>query len=98
MKLKLIAVILLFIKRFHIVLAYKWFMGALRIFLFAFLSLPVFAELNPDLLLKAERGDAASQYLIGIAYFGSVGVEKDYEKAFEWLLKSATQNFPDAQV
>ena len=46
---------------------------------------------------QAEQGDADAQYELGTRYqFGS-GVEKDYDKAAEWLIKAAKQGHSIAQ-
>jgi TPR repeat protein len=85
-------------KVLYIAFDYKRFIGIARIFLVTFFCLPAFAQLNPDLLSNAEKGNATSQHLVGIAYYGGLNVNQDYKKAFEWFLKSANQNFPDAQT
>ena len=45
----------------------------------------------------AEKGDAKSQYALGILYEYGYGVNKDLSKAKAWYLKSATQGNNDAQ-
>jgi TPR repeat protein len=44
----------------------------------------------------AERGEAVAQYYIGSMYRHGRGMDKDHEKALEWLGKSAEQGQPDA--
>ena len=34
---------------------------------------------------------------LGILYNEGKGVEKDYTRAYEWFLKAAKQNYPEAQ-
>jgi hypothetical protein len=46
----------------------------------------------------AKEGDPKSQYSLGIAYRqGGKVFSQDYGKAFEWLQKSANQDYPAAQ-
>lgn len=42
-----------------------------------------------ELEVLAEQGDSCSQNDIGICYLNGYGVEKDLQKAVEWLTKSA---------
>ena len=57
---------------------------------------------SPELLQKAENGDAYAQYNIGTCYdptFGGGGeVEKDAENALKWYRKSASQGNPYGQL
>ncbi len=47
----------------------------------------------------AEQGDANAQAKLGAMYLlGYDGIEKDEEKAAEWMLKAANQGVVDAQV
>jgi hypothetical protein len=50
-----------------------------------------------DIIVKAEQGDAESQYLL--AYCLQVGrpITQDYDKAIEWYTKAATQGHMKAQ-
>lgn len=50
-----------------------------------------------ELSAPAEQGNAAAQYLLGLAYYNGQGVQQDYSKAFEWLLKAAEQGNANAQ-
>jgi tetratricopeptide (TPR) repeat protein len=43
-------------------------------------------------LKLAERGKAKAQYAVGILYSQNLGVEKDFNKAYEWLSKAAAQD------
>ena len=43
-------------------------------------------------------GNIAAQYNIGVMYASGIGVERDYEKALEWLGKAALQGDEEAQV
>ena len=45
----------------------------------------------------AEFGDAIAQYKLGLMYYVGEGVNKNFELATEWLIKSAEQNYADAQ-
>ena len=46
---------------------------------------------------KAEKGDAASQLDLGMKYAKGEGVNRDYQEALNWCLKSAEQGNPLAQ-
>lgn len=50
------------------------------------------AEVNPDLLQKAESGDANAMYQLALYYLE----EKDVSHGLEWLKKSAEKGYPDA--
>ena len=51
-----------------------------------------------DIRAKAEKGDAQSQYELGLAFHnGSLGVAKDETEAAKWYRKAAEQNFANAQ-
>jgi hypothetical protein len=61
-----------------------------------------FEAKNYDSALKtlkplAEKGDAKSQYALGIMYEYGYGMNKDLPKAQAWYLKAATQGNIDAQ-
>lgn len=45
----------------------------------------------------AEKGDARSQYALGVLYENGYGVEKDLKQAAAWYLKAAKQGNTDAQ-
>jgi TPR repeat protein len=51
----------------------------------------------PELLPKAEAGDAEEQYWIGFFYYFGDGFGKDYDMAFQWFKKSAVQGNPKGQ-
>jgi hypothetical protein len=40
---------------------------------------------SPELVQKAEAGNAEAEYNLGACYYDGEGVTKDYEKAVEWL-------------
>jgi hypothetical protein len=46
----------------------------------------------------AEQGDAKAQAKLGAMYLLGNGVEKDEQKAAEWLLKAANQGHVEAQM
>ena len=52
---------------------------------------------SPELVKKAEAGDATAQWLLGCYYYGGVGVGKDEKEAVKWYAKSAEQGFAKAQ-
>jgi uncharacterized protein len=47
--------------------------------------------------IRAELGDAKSQFALGAMYYYGKGVSKDYVEAARWHLKSAEQGNADAQ-
>ena len=49
-----------------------------------------------DILKRAEEGDAACQYEIGMRFRRGDGVFEDDDESFRWLLKSAEQGYADA--
>jgi len=57
------------------------------------------AETPSALQSKAEKGDAAAQYRLSMAYyFGTEGFEKDLKTSLEWLGEAAHGNDAAAQV
>ena len=46
---------------------------------------------SPELVKKAEAGDAKAQFLLGACYYEGEGVEKDEKEAVKWYTKSAEQ-------
>lgn len=57
-----------------------------------------YQELAKKLSVLAEKGDAKSQYHLGVLYNDGKGVEKDYAQAASWYLKAAQQGHPKAQL
>jgi TonB family protein len=51
----------------------------------------------PELRKAAERGDAQSQYVLGLAYEFGKGVSVDPAQAVQWYRKAADQEYPGAQ-
>lgn len=47
---------------------------------------------------KADQGDAAAQFHLGVMYGNGRGVPQDYAQAVTWLRKAADQGFAEAQV
>jgi TPR repeat protein len=64
---------------------------------FILVSIAAFAQVNTELLKKAELGDAEAQTGLGFLYYDGEGVPQDYKKAFEWLSKAAEQGNALAQ-
>ncbi|TNE29913.1 MAG: sel1 repeat family protein [Alphaproteobacteria bacterium] len=57
------------------------------------------AETADKLRSKAEKGDAAAQYRLSMAYyFGTNGFEKDVRTSLEWLSDAAQGNDAQAQL
>lgn len=47
--------------------------------------------------MSATRGDAEAQYYLGLLYLKGVGVEKQPQQAFNWMLAAAEQQYLEAQ-
>ncbi|MGY8788744.1 MAG: tetratricopeptide repeat protein [Pseudomonadales bacterium] len=56
-----------------------------------------FIEARTALWPAARSGNAEAEELIGVMYAMGLGVEQDYERAFEWYLRSAMKGHPGAQ-
>ena len=56
-----------------------------------------FVEARTALWPAARSGNAEAEELIGVMYAMGLGVEQDYERAFEWYLRSAMKGHPGAQ-
>ena len=50
-----------------------------------------------DTKAVAAKGDAAAQCQMGLFYMNGIGVDRDEDKAVEWLKKAARQNHAQAQ-
>jgi TPR repeat protein len=60
--------------------------------------LPSVERRNVALWIKeADRGEPQAQYNVGVMFFKGVGVERDYEEAHRWFLKSAGQGLSNSQ-
>ncbi len=51
-----------------------------------------------ELKVRAEKGEAEYQSLLGLMYFRGVGVVKNYTQALAWIQKAATQGYATAQL
>lgn len=49
------------------------------------------------LFIDAELGDPEAEYAVGVMYINGVGVEVNYKKGFEWVLKSAEHGHAPGQ-
>lgn len=56
-----------------------------------------FAEARAALWPAARSGNADAEELIGVMYALGLGVEQDYERAFEWYLRASLKGHPGAQ-
>ena len=56
-----------------------------------------FIEARAALWPAARSGNAEAEELIGVMYAMGLGVEQDYQRAFEWYLRSAMKGHPGAQ-
>jgi len=52
---------------------------------------------SPELVKKAEAGDAEAQYELGVAYCLGQGVTRNLEEAVKWYAKSAEQGNANSQ-
>jgi TPR repeat protein len=50
-----------------------------------------------DCRIRAEQGDAESQFRLGAMYFNGMGVPKDYAEAFHWYRQSAEKGYAKAE-
>ena len=57
----------------------------------------VWASAVDDVKAAAMKGDAAAQCQMGLFYMNGIGVDRDEDKAVEWLKKAAAQNHAQAQ-
>ena len=73
------------------------FVKPLIVFISVLFALSAFAQVNPELLKKAEAGDADAQFELARAYYIGKGVGKDYKKVAEWYTKAANQGNTGAQ-
>ncbi len=46
---------------------------------------------------RADQGNAAAQYILGLAYGSGQGVAQDYKTAAKWYILAAEQGNTDAQ-
>ena len=46
---------------------------------------------SPELVKRAEAGDAKAQYDLGACYYSGKGVTQDYKKPVKWNMKSTQQ-------
>ena len=56
-----------------------------------------FVEAREALWPAARSGNAEAEELIGVMYAMGLGVKQDYQRAFEWYLRSAMKGHPGAQ-
>jgi Neuraminidase (sialidase) len=76
----------------------------IRLFIFACLFLLCVntqaeeASVQAVIVQSAEQGDANAQAKLGAMYLSGSGVEKDEQKAAEWMLKAANQGHIEAEV
>ncbi|SER56469.1 hypothetical protein SAMN04490244_101495 [Tranquillimonas rosea] len=56
-----------------------------------------FAAAMDELRPAARSGNAEAEELIGVMYALGLGVERDYERAFDWYLRAAMKGHPGAQ-
>ena len=52
----------------------------------------------PELVKKAEAGDADAQYSLGVCYKRGAGVSEDEKEAVKWFTKAAEQRNAKAQL
>ncbi|SLN60842.1 tetratricopeptide repeat protein [Ruegeria meonggei] len=56
-----------------------------------------FQAAREELMPAARSGNAEAEELIGVMYGLGLGVEQDYERAFEWYLRASMKGHPGAQ-
>jgi TPR repeat protein len=53
---------------------------------------------SPEEVIQiANNGDAEAQFNLGLMYEMGLGIEEDFELAFEWYFKSAEQGYAKSQ-
>jgi TPR repeat protein len=62
------------------------------------IALSAFAQIDLELLKKAERGNAEAQAKLGTMYDYGQGVSQDYNIAFKWYTKAANQGHARSQA
>ena len=60
-------------------------------------STPNAAESVEQIRAKAEQGDAAAQFNLGVIYYEGRGVQQDYNQAAAWYRKAAEHGHAKAQ-
>ncbi len=71
-------------------------LAALLLCIFVFAAAPARAEIPAELLLKAEKGDAAAQLDVATIYMSSNGATADDKAAIVWLTKAAENGNAEA--
>ena len=61
-------------------------------------TMPNAEESVEQIRAKAEQGDAAAQFNLGVIYYMGRGVQQDYSQAFSWYRKAAEQGHAMAQT
>ena len=64
---------------------------------FALCACTAWATTVDDVKIAAEKGDAAAQCQMGLFYMNGLGVDRNEDKAVEWLKKAAAKNHAQAQ-
>ena len=59
--------------------------------------MPSLAALIDKTQRLADKGNADSQYKLGIMYGEEESIFQDYQKVLEWIQKAANQSLPHAQ-
>lgn len=62
-----------------------------------FAPLAAHAEIDAETRVAAEKGDAESQFRLGVALYYAEGAKQDVETGLIWLRKAAAQGHGDAQ-
>lgn len=74
-----------------------WTLGPVFAVVFALCACMAWATTVDDVKIAAEKGDAAAQCQMGLFYMNGIGVDRDEDKAVEWLKKAAAKNHAQAQ-
>ena len=56
-----------------------------------------FKEAFPLYKTAADYGNAPSQYVLGIIYYGGLGVDQNYGEAAKWFARAAEQGLKEAK-
>ena len=75
----------------------RWTLRSLLPLLATLLPLHVAVAQDPDLIARAQAGEAEAQTELGYIYAIGEGVEQNFDEALRWLQAGTRQGYADAQ-
>lgn len=63
-----------------------------------FWSVPAWGQIDPELLERAEQGDASAQWRTGFSYQEGIGMPRDLDQAVKWYRLAAIGGLDRAQI